>query len=126
MLVESLTTDSSGARVVPSLEDEAVVVEEEPVTTADFGRCRGFAAFAFAASAIINFSMSSPFVPFRGVRWEPRPVHTDTGGVCVLGVATGSLEAGVDATGSSVADRRDCCTAREAASMHADSATVAV
>ena len=117
----TLTTDLSGARVLPLFEDEAAVVagaesihsrldvEEELVAAADFGRCRAdFAIFAFSASAIINFSMSSPFVPFRGVRWEPRPVQTDTGAACVIGVTVGSLAAGVDGTGSSVADRRDC------------------
>lgn len=75
------TTDPSGARGLPRPEDELVVAvplaesvesrldeEEDPTTAADLGRHDGFAALALAASAIIIFSMSSPFVPFRGVR----------------------------------------------------------
>lgn len=117
--------------MLPRFEDEAATLvagaesihsrldaEEKLVTAADFGRCRDdFAIFAFAASAIINFSMSSPFVPFRGVRWEPRPVHTDTGAACVIGVVAVSLTAGVDGTGSSVADRRDYSATAGAASV---------
>ena len=125
----TLTTGPSGTRVLPLLEGDAVVVmtgaesaeswpDVEPetlVTAADFGRCRdAFASFAFAASAIIIFSMSSPFVPFLGVKWEPRPLHTDTADACVVGVPVGSSKA-AERTGSSVADRRDDCGATKGA-----------
>lgn len=127
----TLTTGPSGTRVLPLLESDAGVlmteaastesrlgVEQELDTAADLGRCRdAFAIFAFAASAIIIFSMSSPFVPFLGVRWEPRPVHTDTADACVVGVPVGSSNE-AERTGSSVADRRDDCgTTKRAATM---------